>query len=123
MPKLLFNLVTLKVNGSVVQKGLMDDLMDIEVHTSLYLPSMFIVRFNDDKLKWMDQDVLPVGAPVEISFATSDGAESKVITGEITAVEPEFTDEFTVVLVIRGYDKTHRMNRETKTKVYIQSTD
>lgn len=115
--------ISIKVNGSQIPHELMDVLEDVEVDTSLYLPDMFILTFHDDELRWMDQGLFQLGATVLIEMSMEERQQQRVMEGEVTAIEPRFSDNQTVKLVVRGYDKTHRLNRGTKSRVFVQVTE
>lgn len=124
----LINDIKLKVGGAPfpipnddLEQGIMDSLLDIEVDQSLYLPDMFIMRFNDEKLDAVNRGPFETGKTMEISIGKDEeGATPEIVfKGEITAVEPEFTENMTAYLTVRGYDKRHRLMRGTKTKVYV----
>jgi phage protein D/phage baseplate assembly protein gpV len=121
------NQVEIKIDGADLPNSMMDKLFEVEVETSLYLPSMFTLRFHDETLELIDSNAYSAGKSVEIKFADTRNTTTttliSVFKGEITAIEPEFTDEFMGELVIRGYDKGHRLNRGTKNRVFKQSTD
>jgi phage protein D/phage baseplate assembly protein gpV len=117
------NQVEIKIDGSDLPNKIMDELFEVEVETSLYLPSMFTLRFHDKTLELVDATNFSAGKPVEIKLSNSQGVLTSVFKGEITAIEPEFTEEFMGELVIRGYDKGHRLNRGTKSRVFVQATD
>jgi phage protein D/phage baseplate assembly protein gpV len=113
--------IVVKVKGSPLSRAMMDDLFEAEVETTLYLPSMFTLRFRDDpNFKWLDGETFAVGNSVEIELG--DPATS-LMKGEITAIEPEFAENHQTILTVRGYDRRHRLNRGTKTRVFIQATD
>ncbi len=122
--------INIKVDGAFLASKIMDALIDVEVDSSMGVPDMFIMRFHDDDLAIMnDSSKFSPGAEVEISLIQSvqgqNGAPSpaKVITkGEIVAVEPEFHQDTTAMLTIRGFDKSHRLIRGTKTRVFVDST-
>ena len=46
-----------------------------------------------------------------------------LIDGEITSIEPMLRYRGTNTIVIRGYDKTHRLHRGKKTAVFQQVSD
>ncbi len=50
-------------------------------------------------------------------------AQRKLLTGEITAIEPEFSQAAGPTVLIRGYDQSHRLHRVKETKTYVQETD
>ncbi len=114
----------IKVDGSYLQKAEMDALVEIVVDSSLDLPDMVTVQFHDDELELVNSTTFPLGGTIEIEVSRSDDPESfsKIYEGEITAIEPTFGEQL-IDLVIRGYDKSFRLHRGTKTKVWTEITD
>ncbi|MGB4868916.1 MAG: hypothetical protein WBP47_02670, partial [Candidatus Promineifilaceae bacterium] len=51
------------------------------------------------------------------------GNSFKLITGEITALEPRFEEGMVAELLVRGYDKSHRLYRETKSRAFLNKKD
>jgi phage protein D len=115
--------VEIKVNGTDLPKNAMDMLFEVEVETSLYLPSMFSMRFYDDTVTLIDDATFKQGNSVEIKFPDSNNTYVSIFKGEITAVEPDFTPDSVALLVVRGYDRSHRLHRGTKSKVFVQVKD
>lgn len=103
------------------------DLISVKVSEDVEVPSMFTLEFASwdlakDKLTWVDDDMFDVGNEVEIQM----GYENKLktlIVGEITGLEPEFTQNSPPVLVVRGHDLRHRLLRGSKTKSYAKMKD
>ncbi|MBC7809984.1 MAG: VgrG-related protein, partial [Burkholderiales bacterium] len=121
----LLPLVAIKLNGSDLPEATIDALIDIEVDSSLDVPSMVVMRFRDDEVVLMESAAFDVGKSIEIAFSdpTSRNAFVTVFKGEVTAMEPEFTVEGTVAITLRGYDKSHRLHRGTKARAFIQVKD
>lgn len=117
--------IVIKVGGSPLSRDMMDDLFEAEVETTLYLPSMFTLRFHDDaNFKWLDSSHFQVGGSVDIELGDPVSYQmTSLMKGEITAIEPEFGEDHQTVLIVRGYDRRHRLNRGTKSRVFIQATD
>jgi phage protein D/phage baseplate assembly protein gpV len=117
--------IVIKVEGSPLNRDMMDDLFEAEVETTLYLPSMFTLRFHDDaNFRWLDSSHFQVGGSVEIELGDPVSYQMvSLMKGEITAIEPEFGEDHQTVLVVRGYDRRHRLNRGTKSRAFIQMTD
>jgi uncharacterized protein len=46
-----------------------------------------------------------------------------LIKGEITALEPVFGEGMVAELVVRGFDKSHRLYRETKSRAFLNKKD
>jgi phage protein D len=113
-----------KIGGQSPSAKLMDLVREIVVDTSLYLPDMFSIHFDDPSLTLIDSPDLEIGKSVEISGkAPGDTSSTPMVKGEIVAVEPEFTEDKGMTIVIRGYDKSHRLHRGKKSRVFQQSTD
>jgi phage protein D len=116
----------LKLAGSDAPEELMQDLGNVEVDDSLHIPDMFTIQVRDAHLKWADSPLLKIGQEVEI-LARSAGPEpaepKRLLVGEITTVEPDYPYGSAPVLVLRGYDRAHRLHRGKKTRSFVQMTD
>ncbi len=120
--------VTIKLDGAVLSSEMMDNVMSVDVEDSLYLPSMFRIELYDEHLDYANGTQLAIGKNIKITFNTraADSGRNltgEVIDGEITSIEPMLRYRGTNTLVIRGYDKTHRMHRGKKSAVFQQVTD
>jgi phage protein D len=119
----------IRIDGWDAPLELMQDLIEVVVDSSLYLPSMFTIRVNDPDLKWVDDARLDIGKPVEIRMTTviegesSSSSTGKLIKGEITGLEPEFSGQGMSSLLVRGYDGSHRLHRGKKTRAFLKQTD
>jgi len=128
MPKFI-PIPYIKIGGADASKDLMDSLWQIVVDTSLYLPSMFTIELVDEHLKWVDDASLDIGKEVEISFKTDEGSggqQAVLIKGEITALEPDFSateSTHMTTMLVRGYDKRHRLHRGKKTRTFLKIKD
>ena len=119
--------VDVLINGSPVSASVLAYAGDVTVDDSVDLPSMFVIAMmgsdaQGQDLPWVDNDLFSVGNVVEIKMGFGD-ALTKLITGEITALEPEFTSSRLPLLKVRGYDRRHRLQRGRKTRTFLQKTD
>ena len=114
-----------KIDGRAAPAEMMRDLKELVVDTSLHMPDMFTIFLDDPDLNWIDSPLLDIGKRVEISGRAAGQREttSLIINGEITAIEPELTEGYACTIVIRGYDKTHRLHRGKKTRAFVQKKD
>ena len=112
--------VVLKLNGSPNDE-LMRDVMEVVVESSLQLPEMAVVTVHDTRLRWADASALDPGTELEIS-GRSEAGEGTLFRGEIVALEPDFTAG-AQKLVIRAFDKAHRLTRIRKSATYINVKD
>jgi len=111
--------IYLKVGGTNVKPEMMDAIDSIEVDQSLLLPNMFSIRLRDSAQQWINDDTFDFGKTVDIEVGPKEETETvtkgKLFTGEITAIEPEF-DRHGATILVRGYDKSHRLHRGKKTR-------
>ena len=126
--KRLASQVYVKVNGQPLQATIANAILNVEVDQHTHLPTMFTIRLKDSwdrkKLTLMDGGLFDFGKPVVIEASVADSDEKvTLVDGEITALEPEFEKGMVAYLVVRGYDKSHRMYRETKTEVFPNEKD
>lgn len=114
----------IKVGGSDLPAEAMDDLIEVTVDSHRSLPDMFTIHLHDEQVKWVDDDLFALGGEVEIAAVPEEGGTSQVLMkGEITAVEPSFGEGTRATLLVRGYDRSHRLHRGTHSKAYLQMTD
>jgi uncharacterized protein involved in type VI secretion and phage assembly len=127
MPKFVTQL-TIKIGGQDKTSDILDDVTEIVVDSSLYLPDMFTIRLGDPDFTWVDSADLAIGKEVEILTKIPDdwyGGEiqATLIKGEITSLEPDFSDQGDSTMLVRGYDKSHRLHRGRVTRTFLQQKD
>lgn len=126
----------LKIDGSEASESLMADLMGISVEESLHQPGMFTIAINNDYFPgsgepWQHESKFSIGKKIEVSFKSSTTEasefskenEEKVIEGEITAIESNFTENAQATMIIRGYDMAHRLHRGRHNRSFQDMTD
>src|SRR5512138_2963741 len=122
-PHFLISQVYLTVDDQPVQSPVMKYLAEVIVDQHSHLPHMFSIRFDDPDLKLIDSGPFDLTKTVKIEADTEDGNTVTLIEGEITALEPEFAEGMEASLVVRGYDKSHRLYRETKSIAHLNKKD
>jgi phage protein D len=116
------------INGSPVSAAVLRYVEDVVVDDSVELPSMFAFAMTSSDAQekespWVDnEDLFSVGNVVEIKIGEQDKLTS-LITGEITALEPEFVTSRLPLLYVRGYDRRHRLQRGRRTRSFLQKKD
>src|SRR5579859_361867 len=116
--------------GGVVDDDLDNDVLTVTVDSNLHLPAMLVVELYDEDLKWVDDADIDLGKTVAVTFEeqedpdNSSGPATKVLfQGEITAIEPRFTKNGLATLLIRAYDKSHRLHRGKHSRTFLDVTD
>jgi phage protein D/phage baseplate assembly protein gpV len=70
----------------------------------------------------LDDSPFVIGTPLEVRLgATSDRVTQTLFKGEIVTVEPEF-EAGGASMVVRAYDKSHRLMRTRKQRVFIEKS-
>ncbi|MEP6620361.1 MAG: hypothetical protein ABJE47_13640 [bacterium] len=119
--------VSVKLNGQPLVAGIALWIVNVVIEDDLDLPSMFTVELvskEDERgtTTWTDDQRLALGAAMEISLGYGDDREL-LIVGEITALEPAFSIAGPPTLIVRGYDKRHRLNATRRTRGFVDKTD
>jgi phage protein D len=115
--------ITIKVNGTEIERGMLQKLLEAVVDQHTHLPDMFTLRFHDPGLELLDGKTIDLTKEVEISAATTDGVPVTLIQGEITALEPDFGEGMDAEFVVRGYDQSHSLYREIKSQAFLNKKD
>ena len=115
--------VKIKIDGTDAQQTVMDQLASLTVDQHSHLPGMFLLRFLDQGLELLNNGPFELAKEIEVLAQKPDGTEVSLIKGEITALEPQFGEGMIAELMIRGYDKSHRLYRESKSKAFINIKD
>ncbi len=117
-PLPLISGVEVTIDGDPLDSRLAANLIEVRADQRYMLPAAFLLRIADPQLEHVDSSPLTVGAKVEISLAAAAGDSLQpVVSGQITAVEPEFGRQG-AVLAARGYDESHTLNRTRITETY-----
>jgi phage protein D/phage baseplate assembly protein gpV len=122
-PNELASQVKIKVDGSDIQQNVMDTLASLSVDQHSHLPGMFLLRFLDPGLELLNKGPFDLIKEVEVLAQKADGTPVSLIKGEITALEPQYGEGMIAELLIRGYDKSHRLYRESKSKAFLNIKD
>ena len=119
--------IKILVEGQKLSPNANADLIRAQVFEDIDVPSMFTLELSSwdlakGKFTWVDDDLFEVGNEVEIQMGYASNLKT-VITGEITGLEPEFTQGSSPTLLVRGHDLRHRLLRGTQTKSFVKMTD
>jgi phage protein D len=115
------------VDGTALPVDAATQLSAIRVEEDSFLPSMFTLELRaggtlDDETAWIDGTLFPIGSSVEIKLGYGDAIDT-LIVGEITGLEPAFSQGAAPTLTVRGYDLRHRLLRGRKTRSFVQQKD
>jgi len=119
----LANVIQIKVTGADVSTIIMANLNYAEVESSIHLPSMLTLKFHDPLFTLIDGTTFALGNEISVLMGKDQLSIVEVFKGEVVSHEPVFEETFTATFTVRAYDKLHRLNRETKRRALVQSTD
>lgn len=119
--------VNIYVNGIPLPAAAQSDLRAVTVQDDLQALGMFTLElhnWDDQKLQvaWSDSEQFAVGSEVAIWLGYV-GDLHQVMEAEITSLEPVFTAGQQPMLMVRGYDRRHRLARGRKTRTFVQMKD
>jgi phage protein D/phage baseplate assembly protein gpV len=111
---------TVEIDGAAIDSALEPLIEQVVIDDNLHQPDMFVLTFRDHERTVLTDARIRIGSRVRISATAVGGnAPEPLIDGEVTAVEAEYTEGGSRVLV-RGYDHSHRLHRGLRTHSYAQ---
>lgn len=113
--------IYLLVNGTNVAATTLSMLEEVVVESTLHLPGMATLAFHDPEMTLIDGATLVPGDELVISVKVGP-QPSTIFDGEIVALEPAFSGR-TQRLVVRAFDRLHRLSKRRHTKSYLNVTD
>lgn len=113
----------ISVDGQEIEREVAQAVLEVLVDQNVHIPDYFSIRLNDRDLELLDGGPFDLTKEVEIKGAKEDGNLHTLIKGEITALEPAFNEGMLSELVVSGYDRSHRLYRETKSIAFINKKD
>ncbi|HWE57107.1 MAG TPA: VgrG-related protein [Acidimicrobiales bacterium] len=112
-----------EADGSELTAPAMQRLTNLVVDNSLHKPDMFVITFADDEAEVMGATHLRVGSQITV---TANGWMNDemltLIEGEVTSIEAAY-EGMASETIIRGYDKSHRLHRGSRTATYNNVKD
>lgn len=115
--------IYIKIEGTAVQADVMQNLASVVVDQHAHLPDMFTIHLYDPDLNFIDYGPFNLTSVVEIGSFLGNGQPIMMMQGEVTALEPNFTAGGTAELIVRGYDRSHRLYRHKRSEAYLNVRD
>ena len=84
---------------------------------------MFELTFEDTDNSVIEQLMVRIGSLVEVYGGVSGIPQAEcLIKGEVTSIEGEYHG-LTIYTIIRGYEKSHRLQRSSRTRTFVDMKD
>jgi uncharacterized protein involved in type VI secretion and phage assembly len=116
------------VEGSEIDPSEANCVHEIKITDWLRLPDVctlqvgYPAKAEGQPFEALDQSRFEIGAALEVKLGATDETTTQTrFKGEIVTVEPEF-HAGSVAMVVRAYDKTHRMMRSRKQRTFTNQT-
>jgi phage protein D len=109
-----------KLDGRPLDPAVAGQLTQVRVDLHLRLADRCSLRIMDPLLELVDGASFPIGSALVVSFTgAADTTATTLFDGQIASLEPEF-EQNSAALVVRAYDRSHRLNRTRKTDAFQQ---
>lgn len=114
---------SVKIGGSVAPERVSNDLLEILVESSINMPDMATMKLHDAEFHWIDDALFAEGKAVEISSVEQGSAEQVLFKGEIVGIEMDLSAHGSPSILVRCFDKSHRMHRGRKARAFQNVKD
>lgn len=116
------NTLLVEVEGRPLPADVATLLTGAYVDDSSNVPDLFALRFTDSGGTVIEKGGFKIGGAVKLLVQTSgSGGPQLLLTGEITALEAEVSDQGQHT-VVRGLDLSHRLFRGRRVEAYVESS-
>jgi uncharacterized protein len=118
--------IKIAIAGNLLPPTAIADLSAVTVVEDLEGAGMFTLKLKTwdlvkGELTWVDNDLFECGNTVEIQVGYNQ--LETVIVGDITGLEPSFSQETAPMLTVRGHDLRHRLMRGTQRRSFLKMKD
>jgi uncharacterized protein len=119
---------TILVNQKPLKDSIIWQIFRITIDDQIDLPSMFTLELEASEetmaqTNWInDKKLFAIGDEVNIKLGYENKVQD-VISGEVTFVEIEFRSASLPRLMVRGFDRRHRLQRGRKTRTFLKKKD
>ncbi|MGQ9674626.1 MAG: VgrG-related protein [Chloroflexota bacterium] len=131
-PKKFSSPFVVKLNGSALPEADQRRIISLRLDQDLNIPDMFTIVLHDVKHEpgqkrstvfgILDDDTFAIGAKIDIQ-AGRGAPPQDLFRGEITSVEMEARGDGDALATARGYDGSHRLHRERKSRSFLNQSD
>ena len=123
-PNVLTPIFKIKINGSDASSDFMKQMTECLVENSLHLPDMCSIRVTDKDFKLIDESYLNEGTPIEVSAGINrQGNPQRIFKGEIIGLECDAAAHGVPTLMIRAFNKAHRLHQGRRTRTFLNVKD
>ncbi|MCB9137782.1 MAG: VgrG-related protein [Caldilineaceae bacterium] len=112
-----------ELNGTRLAPEVTQNLQAALVDQHVHAPSMFWLRFADRDFANFDRETFRLADSIEISAKDRQGTLHNLFKGEVVFFEVNCGEGMVVETTVGGYDFSHRLLRNTKTRSFLNVKD
>ncbi len=101
----------------------MIDLLECIIENSVSLPDVCTIRMHDHHFKWLDSEKFEEGVRVEVLGGMGKDDLKPLFDGEIVGLEMDLAAHGVSTLVVRCFDRSHRLHRGRQARTFVQVKD
>lgn len=115
----------IKIDGAPLSTEITGQLLELLVDSSLDVPDMLTLRFEDADLTLVDDSKFALGAEISIQIQSSGTTAPKPLIDKavISAIEPDFQADGGSTLLVRAYAQSNKLHFGRKTRTFLKQKD
>lgn len=115
----------ININGAPLSTEHSGKLLELLVDSSLDVPDMLTLRFEDADLTLVDDPKFALGAEISIQVQPSGTSAPKPLIDNalISAIEPDFQADGSSTLLVRAYAQSNKLHFGSKTRTFLKQKD
>lgn len=106
-----------KVQGLTMEADVKQAVISLSYDNNLDQADMFQIQLNNADMRFTDSALFSVGKDVEIHMGYV-GNLKPMMLGDIVSVQPSFPESGASTITITGYDRSHRLRHNQKTRSF-----
>lgn len=115
------------IDGAPIEPAMQADLMGVAVIEDVDAPGTCEIRLQAwdgvrMQVRWIDDARLREGRAVQVRMGYQ-GDVRVLFDGDLTGLEPEFAEQESPALVVRGHDVRHRLMRERRSRSFTNMAE
>lgn len=109
------------IAGSHLAIELMNNVVEVTVENSMFMPDSCTIRVSDPELQHVDNDIFNLGKEVKVKMGTANNNVDTVFEGEIVGFDGDMASHGLASFTVRCLNKAHRLHRDRKRQSFKDS--
>lgn len=112
----------IKIDGAPLDPLVKSDLQSAEVFTSISVPNSAMLRFKYGGDKQIAAGGFVIGSNISVNVAGRLDAALPLFSGQITALELDYSVGSGSQLIVRAIDKAHKLTKSNQPRIFKEMT-